>query len=102
MYMRTLLKSLLATAAFLTLAPTPASALPKQCSEVCTCNTSCTIRCAIGSTVVNCGVEGICIGQCAAPSDEQASVSEETEASEDSLPVCEEPEAPEASRSVES
>ncbi len=100
--MRTLIKSLLATTAFFTFAPLPASALPKQCDEVCTCSTSCNIRCAIGITVVTCGFDGTCIGQCAAPSKEQASVSEETEQSEDSLPVCEEPQTPEASTSLES
>lgn len=86
--MRTMLKSLLASTAFLAFTPLPASALPQQCDVVCSCSTSCTTRCAIGSTVVTCGFQEYCIDFCKAPSGQQASVSEETETSEDASSVC--------------
>ncbi|QSQ25823.1 hypothetical protein JY651_13210 [Pyxidicoccus parkwayensis] len=100
--MRTLLKSLLATASFLALAPLPASALPNPCDQVCRCTSSCNTLCTIGGSVVTCGFDGICIGQCAAPSEQQASVAEEPRASDEAAPVCEEPQAAESAPSAES
>lgn len=96
--MRTMLKSLLASTAFLAFTPLPASALPQQCDVVCSCSASCATRCAIGSFVVTCGFEEYCVDYCRAPSEKQASVNEEAETSEDASPVCgEEQPAPEAS-----
>jgi hypothetical protein len=37
-----------------------ASALPGQCDDVCTCNSLCTQKCAVGGSVTNCGIGGIC------------------------------------------
>ncbi len=41
-----------------------ASALPGQCDDVCTCNSLCTQKCAIGGSVTNCGIGGICGNYC--------------------------------------
>jgi hypothetical protein len=61
--MRTLLRSLLAATAFLTLAPTAASALPPQCYESCEFEYSpCDQVCARGGTITTCGAYGICSG----------------------------------------
>jgi hypothetical protein len=86
--MRTMLKSLLASTAFLAFTPLPASALPEQCYVVCSCAASCITRCAVGSAVVTCGFLEYCANFCTAPSGQQASVSEETETSEDASSVC--------------
>ena len=74
-----------------------ASALPKQCEEVCTCNTPCHILCAVGATVINCGIEGICQGMCFAAADTSVSAEESFLASltqDETEPVAETPAAP--------
>ncbi|NOK19569.1 hypothetical protein [Corallococcus carmarthensis] len=98
--MRTVLKSLFASASLLALAPLPAAALP--CHGVCSCTTACDVRCTVGASVVTCGDEQLCIDYCRAPSAQQASVSDEMEASGDAAPVCEEPQASESAPSAES
>jgi hypothetical protein len=50
--MSKLLKCLLAATAFLTLAPTAASALPPQCDYACDYTSYCSQKCALGSWVV--------------------------------------------------
>ncbi|MGE6761624.1 hypothetical protein ACQKGO_26670 [Corallococcus interemptor] len=98
--MRTVIKSLLASASFLALVPLPATAA--QCQGVCGCGVPCERRCNIGAVVTTCGAEQLCIDYCRAPSAPQASVSEEMEASGDVAPVCEEPQASEPAPSAES
>jgi hypothetical protein len=98
--MRTVIKSLLASASFLALAPLPAAAIP--CHGVCGCTTPCDYRCTVGATNTTCGGEQFCIDYCRAPSAQQASVSEERDASGDAAPVCEEPQASESAPSAES
>ncbi|MBZ4421111.1 hypothetical protein [Myxococcus sp. RHSTA-1-4] len=98
--MRPMLKSLLASVAFIALTPQPASALPRPCEDVCTCNTSCSVLCThtpTSNVVISCAQDGVCIDLCRAPSQKQASVSEETEQSDDTSAVCEEQPAPVAS-----
>ena len=98
--MRTVIKSLLASASFLALAPLPAAAIP--CHGACSCTTACDVRCTVGATNTTCGGEQLCIDYCRAPSAQQASVSEEMEASGDAAPVCEEPQSSEPAPSAES
>ncbi|RKH48960.1 hypothetical protein D7X55_08510 [Corallococcus sp. AB049A] len=64
--MRTVIKSLLASASFLALAPLPAAAA--QCQGVCGCGVPCERRCNIGAVVTTCGNEQLCIDYCRAPS----------------------------------
>ncbi|RKH63745.1 hypothetical protein [Corallococcus aberystwythensis] len=92
--MRTVLKSLLASASLLALVPLPAAAV--KCQVACSCTTPCDFRCTVGASTITCGDEQLCIDYCRAPSEQQASVSEEMEASGDTAPVCEEPQASES------
>ena len=76
-----------------------ASALPRQCDEVCTCSTSCTVKCAIGGWVTTCGFDGICIGMCFNAADTSADSEESFLASlaqDEAEPVVEAPAAPAA------
>ncbi|NOK13255.1 hypothetical protein [Corallococcus exercitus] len=98
--MRTVIKSLLASASLLALVPLPADAA--QCQGYCGCDAPCDLRCTIGAVVTTCGAEQFCIDYCRAPSAQQASVSEEMETSDDAAPVCEEPQASESTPSAES
>ncbi|WP_375754353.1 hypothetical protein [Corallococcus exercitus] len=98
--MRTVLKSLLASTLLLALVPLPAAAA--QCHGYCGCDAPCDLRCNVGAVSTTCGAEQLCIDYCRAPSAQQASVSEEMEASDDAAPVCEEPQASESAPSAES
>jgi hypothetical protein len=59
----------------------PASALPGQCDELCTCAHNCQARCAIGGWVITCGYFGTCLGMCR--STEVTTATLETQASPD-------------------
>lgn len=98
--MRTVLKSLLASASLLALVPLPAAAA--QCHGYCGCGVPCDLRCNLGAVVTTCGAEQLCIDYCRAPSAPQASVSEEMETSDDAAPVCEEPQVSESAPTAES
>ncbi|MFP2895028.1 hypothetical protein [Corallococcus sp. 4LFB] len=98
--MRTVLKSLLASASLLALAPLSATAA--KCQAVCGCGVPCDLGCTIGAVVTTCGGEQLCIDYCRAPSAPQASVSEELETSDDAAPVCEEPQVSESASTAES
>ncbi len=90
--MSKLLRSLLAATAFLTLAPTAASALPPQCSVSCDRQDSpCDQVCARGGTVTTCGAYGVCAGLRDEPPEASASLSQdEASQAEASSLVCEE------------
>lgn len=96
--MSKLLRSLLATTAFVTLVPTTASALPQYCSVVCEFSSPCDQLCVVGSrTVITCGEWGVCDGARAEPSDASASVTpDEVRQNAESSQVCSE-EQPSAS-----
>ncbi len=74
--MSTHLRFLLA-AAFLTLAPTTASALPPQCDEICFDTDDCDTLCAFGSRVTTCRGARMCFLPLDKPSDPTASVTQE-------------------------
>ncbi|RKH68113.1 hypothetical protein [Corallococcus aberystwythensis] len=94
--MRTLLKSLLASAAVLVLAPTTASAGPLRCILVCGYETHCSEPCRTGNgTDTTCGEYGWCGG------DSQVRVTP-SESKEPALVCSEEQQAPESTVSAES
>lgn len=99
--MNKLLRSLLATTAFLTLVPTAASARPEDCHEECFETTPCEVQCWMGRTMT-CGEYGVCAGARAEPSAASASVSQDETRQPATSQVCgEEPQA-ELAASVES
>ncbi|WP_164013910.1 hypothetical protein [Pyxidicoccus trucidator] len=101
--MSKLLRSLLAATAFLTLAPTAASALPPQCYEECDFEYSeCTQPCARGGTLTTCGAYGVCAGAREEPSDASASVSQDEARQSVASQVCGEEQTAEVSSSAES
>lgn len=103
--MSKLLRSLLAAAAVLTLAPV-ASARAESCETACTCTTSCSKACTHdqGGWITCARWGGDCIGACFIP-EPSASVAAREEGPEDatSEQVCSEAKQdPESSASVES
>ncbi|NMO19531.1 hypothetical protein HPC49_31715 [Pyxidicoccus fallax] len=74
--MHKLMRSLLSATAFLSLVPTAALALPPQCDDACSYESSCDETCAMGRYITTCGDYGICGGFLAEPSDEQASLTQ--------------------------
>lgn len=84
-------KSLFAGVAVLFLAPMSAGALPRDCDVQCTPTSSCRLLCAVGSSVINCGEYGVCVGATlqVAPSEPQASV--QPDSTGDADLVCREP-----------
>ncbi|ADO74060.1 hypothetical protein [Stigmatella aurantiaca] len=89
-----LLKPLFAAVAVLVCLPTPASALPLDCDQVCDCYTPCDIVCARPGTmkVIRCGQwDAATCGSCVHSSDPQASVKAEKDSGEQEL-TCREPE----------
>ncbi|MFP2910201.1 hypothetical protein ACLESD_35215 [Pyxidicoccus sp. 3LFB2] len=95
--MSKLLKSLLVATAFLTLAPTTASARPEDCDELCTDwqNASCSAQCLWLGRIITCGDYdgGVCSGAQAEPS---ASVSQDEAEQSESQHVCGEQSQPAA------
>ncbi len=91
--MSRLLKSLGAAFAFVTLVPTPAAALPKDCDVACSCAASCDKVCTLpgGRTVITCGIwelEG-CADICFSQAPEARSAEEQD--SRRAEPVCRKP-----------
>ena len=64
--MRTLRLFPVALAVTLLALAAPAFAAPRQCSTSCTCNSSCSQLCSVGTRISNCFDDGICVGQCLA------------------------------------
>ncbi len=94
--MSKLLKSLLATTAFLALAPTTASAL-SQCWQICSNPAYCDKQCIVGNRILTCRTAGFCSSADEAP-DETASVT--TEETEPALVCSETQQATESSASI--
>ncbi|MCY1083709.1 hypothetical protein [Archangium lansingense] len=92
--MSKLLKSLLVAAAFLTLAPNTASALPPDCEDVCDEWAGCSDTCYYGR-ITTCGVYGVCGAGRAEPTEVTASVAQDDASSQ----VCSE-EQPSAEQSA--
>lgn len=89
--MRKLTQSLLAVAAVLALAPSPALAIT-YCRDICSASTSCDFGCWLSPRdLITCGEFGYCADLQTDPNDEMASVSrQETHQSDSEAPVCSE------------
>ncbi len=91
--MNKLLKTFGTALAVLTLAPLSASALPKDCDEVCTFNTPCDTVCALPGSfkVITCGAWDICSAAVRTDSSQQLASAKDEQGSEDAEFVCREP-----------
>ena len=91
--MNKLLKSFGTALAVLTLVPLSASALPKDCDEVCTFSTPCDIVCAVPGAfrVITCGEWEICSASGRSDTSQQLASAKDEQGSEDAEFVCREP-----------
>lgn len=51
----------------------PLAAFPPQCDPNCKCTTRCSQICADGSAIINCGIFGVCVGECFAATNKTSS-----------------------------